>query len=168
MSMNSEPENFEELRRLLALKRHEQPPPGYFHDFSRRVITRIKTGERSAPDSFLDRFIAQPSWLRRLWGSFEAKPILAGAFGVGVCGLLVVGLVSSERSDANPSAPSTDNASPQTIFDNVPNQTLFERQTANQPSTEPVFPASSKSSIFDEIRKPHVQPLSFEVPSSSY
>lgn len=82
MSTNSEPENFEELRRLLALKRHEQPPPGYFHEFSRQVITRIKAGETPAADSLLERLVARAPWLQHLWSGLEAKPILAGAFGV--------------------------------------------------------------------------------------
>src|SRR6266404_6801895 len=102
MSMNSEQEDFEELRRLLAIKRHEQPPPGYFHEFSRQVIIRIRAGEKTAAESVFERFIAQAPWLQRLWAGFEAKPILAGAFGVGVCGLLVIGLVSSERIGCTP------------------------------------------------------------------
>ena len=40
--MSPDPENFETLRRLLVLKRFEQPPPGYFHHFAPRVIARIK------------------------------------------------------------------------------------------------------------------------------
>ena len=42
MSMNAEPENFDQLCRLLKLKRHESPPPRYFNDFSSQVIARIR------------------------------------------------------------------------------------------------------------------------------
>jgi hypothetical protein len=161
-------ENFEELRRLLAVKRHEQPPPGYFDGFSRQVITRIQAGEARASESFLQRWMSRAPWLQSLWNGFEAKPIVAGAFGVGVCGLLVIGLVSSERiDDAVPSTLSPDSESPQAIFANVPNQSgagsLFERALTDRSVTGSVFTAQSKTSIFDEIR-PHVQPVSFSVP----
>lgn len=170
MSMNPEQESFEELRRLLALKRHEQPPPGYFHEFSRQVIARIRADERPMADSFFGRLIRHATWLRPLTGGFEAKPILAGAFGVGVCGLLVVGLVSSERTDSNPGAPPTNAELTETIFAKVPAQTVgasfFERAAADHTLTGSVFTAASRSSIFDEIRRPQVQPVSFSTPPS--
>ena len=97
--MNQDTENFEQLRRLLALKRYEQPPPGYFNDFSSQVIARIKVGERGEEGAFLDRLLWEAPWLRRIWAALEAKPILAGVFGVAMCGLLIAGVIYSDRTD---------------------------------------------------------------------
>jgi len=167
--MSAEQEKFEELRRLLAIKRHEQPPPGYFNNFSHQVIARIRAGETSEAESLLGRLLVRAPWLQRLWDGFEAKPIVAGAFGVGVCGLLVVGLVSSERVDSTGMA-SPNGEAPQTIFANVPASSpgsLFDRAVDDHASTGSVFTAQSRSStsIFDEIR-PHVQQVNFSVPST--
>lgn len=85
--MNPDSEQFEQLRKLLVLKRHEQPPPGYFNRFSDQVITRIKTGDQSADGA---------SWLRKLWALLETKPMLTGAFGAAVCALVISGIVFSE------------------------------------------------------------------------
>jgi hypothetical protein len=165
MSMSPEQENFKQLRRLLALKRHEQPPPGYFHDFSRQVIARIQAGETAAAQTLWQRLFGRTS---RLWEGFEAKPLIAGAFGVGICSLLVIGLVSSERTDSNSISLSVDRQAPQTALATVPTQSigssLFERAAAEHVSTGEVFTAPNRSSIFDEIQRPHVQPVSFSTP----
>src|SRR2546423_12847642 len=93
--MNPEQDNFESLRRLLALKRHEVPPPGYFENFSGYVIARIRAGER-AP-SFWESLSWEAPWLQRLWSAFETKPIFAGALGMAMCGVLVTGVVYSQK-----------------------------------------------------------------------
>ena len=98
--MNSEPKNFDSLRRLLILKRHEQPPPGYYNRFSRDVMARIKAGETG------DQLGLEPSWVQRMLGMFELKPVFAGAFGMAVCTLLISGVVSSES--VAPSVATTD------------------------------------------------------------
>ncbi|HEV2453135.1 MAG TPA: hypothetical protein VGY98_02675 [Verrucomicrobiae bacterium] len=92
----SENENdFEALRRLLALKRHEIPPPGYFEDFSGRVIGRIRAGE-AAP---------QMPWLLRILQAFEAKPAYPVALASSLCLLLLFGIVSVEQSPELVSSP---------------------------------------------------------------
>lgn len=94
--MATNPENFDRLLKLLALKRHEQPPPGYFDNFSHEVIIRLKqrTGER---ESWLDELGAEASWFWRIWAVLEAKPIFAGLFGVAVFGVLLAGIIYSQR-----------------------------------------------------------------------
>jgi hypothetical protein len=97
--MNSDQENFEQLRRLLALKRYELPPPRYFNDFSSQVIARIRAGERGESSSALESLFADTSWLQRLWGALESRPAFAGAFGATMCGLLLAGIVYSSNVD---------------------------------------------------------------------
>ena len=97
MSMYSEPDRVQAVRRLLAVKKHEQPPPGYFDNFSSRVIARIEAGER-APDSFWDR-------LTEFWTAFETKPVLAGAVGMTFCGLITFGFFFSDRASGLQSNP---------------------------------------------------------------
>ena len=40
--MNETKPDFSELKRLLKLKRHEVPPPGFFNHFSEEVVARIR------------------------------------------------------------------------------------------------------------------------------
>src|ERR1043166_3000660 len=102
--MNPESENFEQLRRLLALKRHEQPPPGYFSHFSGDVIAAIRAGAHR--QSWVERLLDEAPWLRRFWEVFESKPIGIGFFGTSVCGLLLLGLLySGEPGTAPPEIP---------------------------------------------------------------
>src|SRR6267378_1968372 len=102
--MSPIPDDFEQLRRLLALKRHEQPPPGYFHGFSRQVIVRIQAGELGDAEEASLWSFSGGSFLQRIWATLDARPVLAGAFGVAVCGFFVVGALLSDAT-ANPNPP---------------------------------------------------------------
>jgi len=96
--MNQNENNFESLRRLLALKRHEVPPPGYFNAFSAQVINRIRSGE-AAPATMSERLDANAPWLMKFLQIFEAKPAFAGAFASALCLFLVFGTVVAEKPD---------------------------------------------------------------------
>lgn len=92
--MNPDSENFDSLRQLLALKRHEVPPPGYFDRFSRDVMARIKCGDTG------DEIGVRHSWFSRFLRVFDVKPVFAGAFGTAVCAFLISGVISSESTGA--------------------------------------------------------------------
>src|SRR2546427_5008 len=72
----------DDLLRLLALKRHERPPPGYFDDFAQKIIAQIEAGEAAR----------EMSWWQRVLAQFDARPILACAYGVAIGAALVIGV----------------------------------------------------------------------------
>jgi hypothetical protein len=86
--MNENDNNFDALRSLLALKRHEIPPPGYFEDFSSNVIARIRAGEAAQP----------MPWFLRIFQAFEAKPAYPVALASSLCVLLLFGIVNVEQN----------------------------------------------------------------------
>jgi hypothetical protein len=76
--------------------------------------------------------------------------------------LLVVGLISSERSDVDPTGLTSTAAAAPISLANTPSQKigsiLFDRSVAERASTGLVYRTESpSSSIFDEIRQPHLQ-----------
>ena len=85
--MNSPSDRNDELQKVLALKKHEQPPSQFFERLSGSVRERIQSPE---PPS-------DPSLRQRLGLDFDSKPVLMCAAGVGVCGLLLLGLISSRH-----------------------------------------------------------------------
>jgi len=167
MSMRPEQENFVQLRRLLTLKRYEQPPPGYFDRFSRDVIERIRAGEQLLEASWFERLGWEAPWLQRVWSVFDTKPVLAGALGVAVCGLLISGIVYSEQVE--PPQASFATAVEQPLASRAGSQAanpLFRAQPASQglSGTGLVVPAGEQnSSLLGEIQRAHAQQVSFSV-----
>jgi hypothetical protein len=103
-NMNEDQQNFESLRRLLALKRHEAPPPGYFNIFSRQVIGRIRAGEAEAAASPSERLFTAMPWLLKLLQSLETKPVYAGGFATALCALLLFGALVAQQPESASSA----------------------------------------------------------------
>ena len=83
MNMNENTEEFEALRKLLAIKRHETPPPGYFGSFSARVCDRI--------EAEMAKETAMP-WWNRWFPALNSARVMAGANALTFAGLALVGL----------------------------------------------------------------------------
>lgn len=79
--MGSPPDEFTELRRLLALKRAEQPPPGYFNTFAGKVVARIEAEGLARRAPWWARWLRPAPWMPALAGANTA--ILAGLALVG-------------------------------------------------------------------------------------
>jgi hypothetical protein len=164
--MNSDHQNFEQLRRLLALKRHEQPPPGYFHNFSSEISARLRAGDQGEPESLIERLLRDAPWLGRLLSLLEAKPAFAGAFGAAVCALMISGLLYSEGAEspsmipdlAMESVPAFGGTATLAMNDSLEPVTMSS-------STNPVAPSSG--SLFEQMQFPSTQPVSFQVPGSN-
>ncbi len=91
--MNPNSENFEQLCKLLALKRHEIPPPRFFNEFSGRVMARLAEPPREPL-----------TWWQRLGFDFDLRPALMCAVGMVVCGMLSFGIIGAMQmtdSDAS-------------------------------------------------------------------
>ena len=165
--MSSDREDFAELRRLLALKRHEAPPPGYYNNFSRQVIARIKAGESLPEPVFWVRWFSSEGYISRCWAAFEAKPALAGSFGLAVCTVLGAAMFLSEPG-SNGQAPVASG------FDSQPAMVMPERQFVNSAvpfstpggsemsSTSGILSPGSKPSLFNASPALQVQPVSFQ------
>lgn len=147
--MSPIPDDFQQLRRLLALKRHEQPPPGYFHGFSRQVIVRIKAGELGDQSEASLWSFSGGSFLQRIWATLDARPVLAGAFGVAVCGFFVVGaLLSDNGTNATAATSEMPNTATMLVNARVPAPALSGTPAPTVLNYQP--PANS---IFEEIKR---------------
>ncbi|HZL14385.1 MAG TPA: hypothetical protein VFC85_09630 [Verrucomicrobiae bacterium] len=154
----NENENFEALRRLLALKRHEIPPPGYFNNFSDRVMAQIRAG-KAAKQSFSE------SWLKFLQ-IFEMKPAFTGAFASALLMLLVAGMIYSNQNDVatQPLLPMAESTSPvlatgsTTALAQPSEQTLLASSISNN-STSSLQPVAS---LFGQ-QNPLAQQVSFSL-----
>ena len=97
--MNQSEHNFQDLKRLLKLKRHEVPPPGYFHNFSGNVIAQIKAGGSRESVGMMESLQERLPWLFNFVRLFETKPGVVGGLATSLCVLMVFGLVLTENTE---------------------------------------------------------------------
>jgi len=161
--------NFEDLKKLLKLKRHEIPPPGYFNHFSGDVISRIRAGESGGHGTVLERLQSDSPFLATLLNLFHAKPGIIGGLATSVCLLLLIAVIVADR---------TDTASPEmtTTAMNQPMQAASD--TASQPapataqlvaadtggitvSSNPVVSLQPSATLFGAQQNPLFQPVAF-------
>ena len=136
--MTPEQSNDPEVQRILALKRHEQPPPAFFRGFSEQIIDRIQAAG-PAP---------RPTLRQRLSMEFYGVPIYICGAGLVVCGLLVLGLIGSLR--VGPAQRAVEGSNPQ-LVDAEPAHSLVPPQ----PPTPPLNPQAKEPGY---ERPPRIQP----------
>ena len=159
--MNENENNFESLRQLLALKRHETPPPGYFNNFSSQVLQRIRASHNKQSANLFEELFNHAPWLAKLAQALDVRPVLAGGFAGALCMLLLFGIVYAERPDITPqpllqvanSSLSLAAVSPTALSQPV-------EQTGIVSSTDPVYSLQPVASPFGQ-QNPLAQPVSF-------
>jgi hypothetical protein len=140
--MQKAPEEFGELRKLLAIKKYESPPPGYFHRFSDKVIAQIQADQASNTAPLWRR------WLTELVGQPAAVAVYTLLFGG--LGMLALGLVQS---------PMTNQAFPPTAAWAAPAaiDAFASRDAAPQAVTHAAILQSSISPVVGPVDSPFAQ-----------
>jgi hypothetical protein len=161
--MTENDNNFESLRRLLVLKRHETPPPGYFNYFSRQVLQRINAGDTGKSTNWVEELFSQAPWLEKLLVAFDVKPVFASTFAGALCLLLFLGIIYAERPDLT-SQPVMQAATAAASLAAVsPSLSPSADQMGIVSSTNPVLSLQPIASLFGQ-QSSLAQPVSFSIP----
>ena len=141
--METDPEQFEQLQRLLKLKRYETPPPRFFASFSQQVVSKISQPE----------ITRGAAWWERLGFDFDLKPALVCVFGIAVCGFLSIGVITSLRlQDETAPRTGTDSMAATSLrsFGEQPPNSVASLEEASA-STVPVIEPTPSSSPFNQF-----------------
>lgn len=155
--MNSNPSDFESLRKLLALKRYEQPPPGYFNRLPDQIMARLERGDERP--AFWERFLAQ----------FVFRPALAYGVALVAFSALTLSVMFSVKTQSPEIAQApgsgwrqTDSAAEALASRSNPSEPLH---VVNWMGYENYSnPAPAMSSLFDTGARRSAIPVSFAAP----
>lgn len=128
--MEPSSQNTRDLLRLLALKRHETPPPGFFDRLPNRILVNIRAGSE----------VSDLPWWNRLWEFLVREPMVASSYTALAMGAALFGIsvfqtaVETEQppgfSLLEPEPPRLDYTAPATA--SLP-QGMIYRTTLPQP-----------------------------------
>lgn len=161
--MDTNHDQFDDVRKLLALKKYEQPPPRFFQEFSGKVIDRLHALEHARP----------VTWLQRLGLDLDFKPAMMGAFGVVVCGLLLVGVLVSGGSTPSPTTNFSMNGDSSVLFAPPGDAPAFASGASLNPVVNPseipssTAPVSGASGSPFSLLTPHAERASFSFGSGN-
>lgn len=167
--MNENDNNFESLRRLLAFKNRETPPPGYFDDFSAQVLNRIRAGGSRRRTRTRAEIFGEAPWLLRFIKMFESRPAFAGAFAASLCLVLVFGIVLAEQPDDSATQPLL-----QQVAENSMPIATVSPAALSQPSESMILPSENTNpttslqpvaAMFGQ-QNPLFQQASFTIPGN--
>jgi hypothetical protein len=163
--MSENEDNFQSLRRLLVLKRHETPPPGHFSNFSSQILQRIRAGEGVESSTAVGHLFGPASGIAKLLSVLDAKPVFASGFAGALCLVLLFGIVYAERPDLTPQ-PMLQGENTTTSLAALSPTALA--QSASQigivSSTNPVLSLQGVNASFGQ-QNMLAQPVSFKVPN---
>ena len=158
-------ESFAALRRAVALKRHEQPPPGYFDRLHRRVLDRLP----------LEREVEPEDWFEALFERFRLRPALAGFFSLALGAFYLAGLgysgrVAQQQQDAPAriEIASGFQRRPFSAFEPRVTSVLARDDRPSRPSVTPVIPAGLSAPglpLWHPSAAGNLTPVGYIVPS---
>jgi hypothetical protein len=100
--MENENENFDKLKTLLTLKRHELPPPGYFNKLPREVVSRLRAERAAENVDAMTKLKTEAPWLMKFWRTLQGKPAFAVSFGTVICSLMLAAIFFAEKPPVQP------------------------------------------------------------------
>lgn len=134
MSKQSDPE-FEKVSRLLALKRHERPPKGYFDNF----LSEFHSRQRA-------ELLRARGWWEQLFEVVRGEPVAVARYALGVALALLLCVNAFLLLNRSAQAPSPPTLAEQ--FTPQPPPSVFAAQT--RPSATEVVEAPMQS-VFPQL-----------------
>lgn len=159
--MSSPNEDFAKLRKLLACKRYEQPPPGHFDYLRHKVLNHLEAEE----------LVEYSSWWRWLIEKFDAKPVLVCVYAVAVSGLLLAGFRLSQVFENEVAAtpifsspwlaltPGSNSNFPEELDQNTSPEAIFTTVTSISKRSLPMFGMERSPMLLNEATGLRLSPI---------